>query len=62
MKGYITFEHEAANLLLQLISARSVVDPGDPAGPSCVSIPAEGEGSFVGMADDPVATAASNNP
>jgi Fasciclin domain len=48
--------------VFQLISARSVVDPGDPAGPFCASIPAEGEGSFVGMADDPVATAASNNP
>jgi transforming growth factor-beta-induced protein len=40
----------------------AVVDPGDPAGPFCASIPAEGEGSFVGMADDAVATAASNNP
>ena len=36
--------------------------PGRPCGPFCASIPAEGEGSFVGMADDPVATAASNNP
>ncbi len=27
-----------------------------------VELPAEGEGSAVGMADDPVATAASNNP
>ena len=33
-----------------------------PSGPFCASIPAEGEGSFAGMADDPVATAASNNP
>ena len=33
-----------------------------PAGPFCASIPPEGEGSFEGMADDPVATAASNNP
>lgn len=40
----------------------TVVDPGEPAGPFCASIPAEGEGSFVGMADDTVATAASNNP
>ena len=43
-------------------SSVAVVDPGDPAGPFCASIPAEGEGSFVGMADDAVATAASNNP
>jgi transforming growth factor-beta-induced protein len=35
---------------------------GAPEGPFCSSIPPEGEGSFVGMADDPVATAASNNP
>ena len=40
----------------------AVADPGDPSGPFFASIPAEGEGSFVGMADDPVATAASNNP
>jgi len=33
-----------------------------PQGPFCASIPPEGEGSFAGMADDPVATAASNNP
>ena len=33
-----------------------------PSGPFCASIPPEGEGSFVGMSDDPVATAASNNP
>ena len=33
-----------------------------PVGPACESIPAEGEGSFSGMADDPAATAASNNP
>ena len=33
-----------------------------PVGPACASIPEEGEGSFSGMADDPAATAASNNP
>ncbi len=31
-------------------------------GPACSAVPAEGEGSFDGMADDPAATAASNNP
>ena len=36
--------------------------PDGPQGPFCASIPPEGEGSFAGMADDPVATAASNNP
>ncbi|GAB4005705.1 fasciclin domain-containing protein [Glycomyces albus] len=31
-------------------------------GDACSAVPADGEGSFAGMADDPVATAASNNP
>jgi uncharacterized surface protein with fasciclin (FAS1) repeats len=33
-----------------------------PSGPACGAVPTDGEGSFVGMADDPAATAASNNP
>ncbi|MFG2430033.1 fasciclin domain-containing protein [Streptomyces sp. NPDC048590] len=33
-----------------------------PFGPGCASVPKEGAGSFDGMAKDPVATAASNNP
>ncbi|MET9514507.1 fasciclin domain-containing protein [Streptomyces sp. NPDC002994] len=33
-----------------------------PFGPGCASVPKEGAGSFDGMAQDPVATAASNNP
>lgn len=33
-----------------------------PFGPACSAVPADGEGSFDGMADDPAATAASNNP
>ena len=33
-----------------------------PSGPACSSVPTSGEGSFEGMADDPAATAASNNP
>ncbi|MGI5170660.1 fasciclin domain-containing protein [Spirillospora sp. CA-253888] len=33
-----------------------------PFGPACGAVPKEGEGSMAGMADDPVATAASNNP
>ncbi|RZU33478.1 fasciclin domain-containing protein [Blastococcus saxobsidens] len=33
-----------------------------PFGPACSQVPTEGEGSVDGMADDPVATAASNNP
>lgn len=31
-------------------------------GPACSAVPADGEGSFDGMAGDPAATAASNNP
>ncbi|OLT27786.1 fasciclin [Nocardiopsis sp. CNR-923] len=31
-------------------------------GPGCAAVPEEGAGSFEGMAQDPVATAASNNP
>jgi len=31
-------------------------------GPACGAVPADGEGSFAGMADDPAGTAASNNP
>ncbi|MFG2497167.1 fasciclin domain-containing protein [Streptomyces sp. NPDC048441] len=33
-----------------------------PFGPGCSSVPDDGAGSFDGMAKDPVATAASNNP
>ena len=33
-----------------------------PFGSACADVPTEGEGSVDGMADDPVATAASNNP
>jgi uncharacterized surface protein with fasciclin (FAS1) repeats len=35
---------------------------GAPFGPGCAGVPTSGEGSVEGMADDPVATAASNNP
>jgi uncharacterized surface protein with fasciclin (FAS1) repeats len=34
----------------------------EPFGPACSAVPAEGAGSFSGMAQDPVGTAASNNP
>ncbi|WP_345771923.1 fasciclin domain-containing protein [Geodermatophilus sabuli] len=34
----------------------------EPFGAACSAVPADGEGSFTGMTDDPVATAASNNP
>ena len=35
---------------------------GAPFGPGCAAVPADGAGSFGGMAKDPVATAASNTP
>lgn len=34
----------------------------EPFGPGCADVPEDGKGSFDGMAEDPVATAASNNP
>ena len=34
----------------------------EPFGEACAEVPTEGEGSVQGMSDDPVATAASNNP
>ena len=34
----------------------------EPSGAACASVPADGAGSFSGMAQDPAATAASNNP
>ncbi|MFF9758664.1 fasciclin domain-containing protein [Streptomyces caelestis] len=34
----------------------------EPFGPACASVPEDGAGSFDGMAQDPVATAASHNP
>lgn len=34
----------------------------EPFGPACSSVPTSGAGSFEGMAEDPAATAASNNP
>jgi uncharacterized surface protein with fasciclin (FAS1) repeats len=34
----------------------------EPFGAGCSAVPADGKGSFAGMATDPVATAASNNP
>ena len=54
-----------ANATVHIID--SVLLPGGPqamapSGPACASVPADGEGSFDGMADDPAATAASNNP
>ena len=45
-------------------SAEAAAQPvsDEPFGAGCAAVPAAGAGSFAGMADDPVATAASNNP
>ncbi|TQL20200.1 fasciclin domain-containing protein [Streptomyces sp. SLBN-134] len=40
----------------------SAAPADEPFGPACSSVPEDGAGSFDGMAKDPVATAASNNP
>ncbi|WP_431034996.1 fasciclin domain-containing protein [Streptomyces sp. P6-2-1] len=38
------------------------MDEAGPFGPACAGVPKSGAGSFDGMAQDPVATAASHNP
>jgi uncharacterized surface protein with fasciclin (FAS1) repeats len=43
-------------------SSAMPVSSDEPFGAGCSAVPADGEGSFTGMTDDPVATAASNNP
>ncbi|KAB1980828.1 fasciclin domain-containing protein [Streptomyces triticiradicis] len=43
-------------------SGSSASSTDQPFGPACASVPKDGAGSFDGMAKDPVATAASNNP
>ncbi|MFJ3641570.1 fasciclin domain-containing protein [Streptomyces sp. NPDC090108] len=43
-------------------SASKASNMDQPFGPACSSVPKNGAGSFDGMAKDPVATAASNNP
>ncbi|MDQ8707972.1 fasciclin domain-containing protein [Streptomyces sp. LHD-70] len=53
----------AAALALSLsLAGPAAGAANEPYGPACSSLPTEGEGSATGMADDPVATAASNNP
>ncbi|MGW6709612.1 fasciclin domain-containing protein [Streptomyces sp. NPDC054956] len=42
--------------------ADDAMTTGQPFGPACAGVPKDGAGSFDGMAKDPVATAASNNP
>lgn len=51
----------AASSEMQM-SSDGVTTIEDIFGPACDQVPTEGEGSAQGMIDDPVATAASNNP
>jgi uncharacterized surface protein with fasciclin (FAS1) repeats len=43
-------------------SATGMTRTSDVFGPGCAGVPQDGKGSLTGMAEDPVATAASNNP
>ncbi|RKE17973.1 fasciclin domain-containing protein [Streptomyces sp. TLI_171] len=43
-------------------TASAAAAAGQPFGAACAAVPKDGAGSFTGMAQDPVATAASNNP
>ncbi|MFD3655652.1 fasciclin domain-containing protein [Streptomyces sp. NPDC058620] len=52
----------AAAPAAQAGSVAQAAPVAEPFGPACSSLPPSGEGSAAGMADDPVATAASNNP
>jgi uncharacterized surface protein with fasciclin (FAS1) repeats len=45
-----------------MAASDGVTQTSDIFGPACDQVPTEGEGSAEGMVDDPVATAASNNP
>ncbi|MDI3408985.1 fasciclin domain-containing protein [Streptomyces cavernicola] len=47
---------------MALSTSASAQGMDGPFGPACASVPKDGAGSFDGMAKDPVATAASNNP
>lgn len=47
---------------LGLLAPAAHANDSETFGPACSSVPKEGAGSLDGMAQDPVATAASNNP
>jgi len=46
----------------EMMGSEPMGEMAGPTGPLCAAVPADGEGSAAGMADDPVGTAASNNP
>ncbi|MFE3518499.1 fasciclin domain-containing protein [Streptomyces sp. NPDC059166] len=65
LKGLAVAGAGALLVPLGLVAAAPAAQAGsaaEPFGPACSSLPADGEGSASGMADDPVATAAANNP
>ena len=48
---------------MDTMTSSASMDPmADTFGEGCAAVPKDGKGSFSGMATDPVATAASNNP
>jgi uncharacterized surface protein with fasciclin (FAS1) repeats len=51
---------KTANATVYIVD--SVLMPAEQFGAACGAVPKDGAGSFQGMAQDPVATAASNNP
>ncbi|MET9888220.1 fasciclin domain-containing protein [Streptomyces sp. NPDC006430] len=53
---------DAAGAQVPSAGADGAMTMDQPFGPACASVPKNGAGSFDGMAKDPVATAASNNP
>jgi uncharacterized surface protein with fasciclin (FAS1) repeats len=52
----------APSSMQQAAAPDGVTTTSDIFGPACNQVPTSGEGSAQGMVDDPVATAASNNP
>jgi len=63
-KATTAMTEAAAPASVATTAAAAMVDgaKGANIGPGCAAVPANGAGSFVGMAADPAATAASNNP
>jgi uncharacterized surface protein with fasciclin (FAS1) repeats len=53
---------ETSSSAMETTESEDMAMTDEPFGAGCSAVPADGEGSFTGMTDDPVATAASNNP
>lgn len=61
-RTYALIAAGALALPAALVAASPASAQDEPFGSACASVPKEGAGSFDGMAKEPVATAASNNP